>query len=183
MSRDTEDAPISRRQFLTGAAGAAAVAATADTASAQETKTVKVGPGGNYVYTPGTEDPLYVAAGGTVEFVWESDNHNVNPTSVPEGASWEGHKPIENTGFSFTSTFDTKGTYEYQCDPHAGLGMKGEIVVNDSGQAPSSGGGGGGPALPDSAKAIGVATLGAMLSVLSLAFVFLKYGGDYETPE
>ncbi|WP_435360638.1 plastocyanin/azurin family copper-binding protein [Haloarchaeobius sp. DFWS5] len=181
MSRDNVDAPVSRRQFLKGAAGAAAVAASAESANAQSTKTVSVGPGGEYVYTPGTDDPLYVAVGGTVEFNWESDNHNVNPTSVPEGASWEGHTPTENTGFSFSSTFDTKGTYEYQCDPHAGLGMKGEIVVNDSGQAPQTGGGG--PSLPDSAKAMGVATTGTMVAVLSMAYVFMKYGGDYETPE
>ncbi|WP_435335503.1 plastocyanin/azurin family copper-binding protein [Haloarchaeobius sp. TZWWS8] len=184
MSRDTVDAPVSRRQFLkgaTGVAGAAAVGASADSVSAQSTKTVEVGPGGNYVYTPGTDDPLYVAVGSEVEFVWKSDNHNVNPTSTPEGASWEGHKTVENTGFSFKSKFDTKGTYEYQCDPHAGLGMKGTIIVNDSGQAPSSGGGG--PSLPDSAKTIGVATTGTMVAVLSMAYVFMKYGGNYETPK
>jgi plastocyanin len=181
MSRDTVDAPVSRRQFLKGAAGTAAVAATAGQASAQETAEVVVGPGGEYVYTPGTEDPLYIKPGTSVTFSWDSDNHNVSPTSVPDGATWEGYVPIENTGFTYEHTFETLGTYEYQCDPHAGLGMKGTIIVNESGQAPSSGGGG--PALPDSAKTLGVATLGAMLTTLSLAYVFMKYGGDYETPE
>jgi hypothetical protein len=30
---------------------------------------------------------------------------------------------------------------------------------------------------------LGVATTVAMLATLGLAFFFLKYGGDYETPE
>ncbi|WP_435345556.1 plastocyanin/azurin family copper-binding protein [Haloarchaeobius sp. HRN-SO-5] len=190
MSEDTDEAPVSRRQFLQGAAGATAAAVTASTATAQEgeggggggSKTVAVGPGGDYVYTPGTDDPLYVAKGSTVTFNWESDNHNINPTSVPEGATWEGHLPTENTGFTYEHTFETLGTYEYQCDPHAGLGMKGTIIVNETGQAPSSGESSG-PALPASAMSLAVGTVGAMLTTLSLAYVFLKYGGDYETPE
>ena len=30
---------------------------------------------------------------------------------------------------------------------------------------------------------IDVATMAAMVSTLALAFFFIKYGGDYETPE
>ena len=46
----------------------------------------------------------------------------------------------------------------------------------------SSGGGGGGrpaPEVPDSAKMLGIATATAMVSVLGLAYIFIKYGGDY----
>ncbi|WP_257298783.1 plastocyanin/azurin family copper-binding protein [Haloarchaeobius sp. FL176] len=183
------DTPVSRRRFLQGAAGATAAAASAGVATAQEgeggggggSATVAVGPNGDYVYTPGTEDPLYVSPGTTVTFEWESDNHNINPTSVPEGAEWEGHMPTENTGFSYEHTFETLGTYEYQCDPHAGLGMKGTIIVNETGAPPSTGGGG--PSLPDSAMSLAVGTVAAMLTTLSLAYVFLRYGGDYETPQ
>jgi plastocyanin len=48
----------------------------------------------------------------------------------------------------------------------------------------SSGGGGGGggaqpdPTVPESAKMLGIATATAMVSVLGLAYVFLKYGGE-----
>ena len=47
----------------------------------------------------------------------------------------------------------------------------------------SGGGGGGGraqpdPVVPESAKMLGIATATAMVSVLGLAYVFLKYGGE-----
>ncbi|WP_435335519.1 plastocyanin/azurin family copper-binding protein [Haloarchaeobius sp. TZWWS8] len=147
-------------------------------------ETVVVGPSGNYVFTPGTDKPLYIKPGTTVTFNWESDNHNVNPTSVPEGAKWEGHKPVENTGFSFSSTFDTKGTYEYQCDPHAGLGMKGTIIVNDAGAAPSGGGGEVDPehmGVPFQAHWVGIATILAIISSLMFTFYVLKYGESANT--
>ncbi|MFC4407151.1 plastocyanin/azurin family copper-binding protein [Haloarchaeobius iranensis] len=144
------------------------------------TATVAVGPNGDYVYTPGTEEPLYISPGTTVTFEWESDNHNINPTSVPEGASWEGHMPTENTGFTYEHTFETLGTYEYQCDPHAGLGMKATIIVNESGQAP--GGEGGGEVDPEhmgvpiQAHWVGIATILAIMSSLMFTFYVLKYG-------
>jgi len=142
--------------------------------------TVAVGPNGDYVYTPGTEDPLYISPGTTVTFEWESDNHNINPQSVPEGAEWEGHMPTENTGFSYEHTFETLGTYEYQCDPHAGLGMKATIIVNESGQPP--GGEGGGEVDPEDmgvpiqAHWVGISTILAIMSSLMFTFYVLKYG-------
>ncbi|WP_440989387.1 plastocyanin/azurin family copper-binding protein [Haloarchaeobius baliensis] len=108
-------------------------------ADPEPTQTVTVGPNGDLVYDPGTEEPLYVTPGTTVRFVWESDNHNVNPRHVPRDAGWEGHRPTENTGFEYEHTFETLGTYEFQCDPHAGLGMDGTIVVNASGEPPAGG--------------------------------------------
>ena len=149
------------------------------------TATVAVGPNGDYVYTPGTEEPLYISPGTTVVFEWESDNHNINPQSVPEGSDWEGHMPVENTGFSYEYTFETLGTYEYQCDPHVGLGMVGTIVVNESGQAP--GGGGGGEVDPEhmgvpiQAHWVGIATILAIMSSLMFTFYVLKYGESAHT--
>jgi plastocyanin len=142
--------------------------------------TVAVGPNGDYVYTPGTEDPLYISPGTTVTFEWESDNHNINPQSSPEGATWEGHMPVENTGFTYEHTFETLGTYEYQCDPHVGLGMVGTIIVNESGQPP--GGEGGGEVDPEEmgvpiqAHWVGIATILAIMSSLMFTFYVLKYG-------
>ena len=149
------------------------------------TATVAVGPNGDYVYTPGTEEPLYISPGTTVTFNWESDNHNINPQTVPEGATWEGHMPTENTGFTYEHTFETLGTYEYQCDPHVGLGMVGTIVVNESGQAP--GGGGGGEVDPEhmgvpiQAHWVGIATILAIMSSLMFTFYVLKYGESAHT--
>lgn len=91
--------------------------------------TVEVGPNGNFVFTPGTNEPLRVPAGTEVTFDWKSDTHNVAVTKQPDGANWEGHRKIEGEGFSFSHTFETKGTYEYVCQPHESMGMIGEIVV------------------------------------------------------
>jgi plastocyanin len=177
------NAGLSRRAFLTTAAGTAAAAGAAGTAAAQAdggTTTVTVGPGGSLVYEPGTDEALQVTPGTTVEFVWESDNHNVVVENQPEGAGWAGHEPIENTGFSFSTTFETLGTYEYYCDPHRTAGMVGtiEVVEEIETEVPANV-----PQVPDTAKTLGVATTFAMVATLGLAFFFMKYGGDYELDE
>ena len=55
--------------------------------------------------------------------------------------------------------------------------MVGSVIVG------SGGGGGSQTALPSSAKALGVAAMGAMTATLGLAYFFVKYGGDYELPD
>lgn len=184
----TTERSVSRRGFLRGAAGAAAVAGASGTAVAQEegggggggTQTVNLV---DFAFEPGTEEPLYVTPGTTVEFVWETSTHNIVVDSQPEGAGWEGHEPIENTGFTYSHTFETAGTYEFYCQPHRDLGMVGTIVVNEGGAPAEGGGGGGGPAIPDSAKSLGLATSVALGSTLGLAYVFLKYGGGGKPAE
>ncbi|MFD1684581.1 plastocyanin/azurin family copper-binding protein [Halobellus litoreus] len=174
------NAEMSRRAFLTTAAGTAAVAGAAGTAAGQEsggTATVTVGPGGDLVFEPGTSEPLQVTPGTTVEFVWDSDNHNIVVDSQPEGADWGGHEPIENTGFTYSHTFETLGTYEYYCEPHLTAGMEATIEVVEEIETPEPSNV---PSVPDSAKTLGVATTFAMVATLGLAFFFLKYGGDYE---
>ena len=172
------DEGMSRRSFLrTGLGAAAAGAAVTGTAAAQEgegggPKTVAVGPGGNNVFDPET---VYVQPGGTVQWVWKSGGHNVAPQSQPDGASWTGHEPIEDSGFEYSHTFETEGTYEYVCVPHASLGMEGVVEVTQNppeNQGYQS-------ILPDSAKTLGVAAMGSLVSVLGMAYFFMKYGGDY----
>lgn len=197
---ETEDSgAVTRRGFLRGATAGATATVAAGTAAGQETgsggnasgnasgnqtggggggsKTVEVGPGGNYVFSPGTEEPLQITPGTTVNFVWKSDTHNIAVDSTPESASWEGHTPIEDEGFEYSHTFETLGTYEYHCDPHQNQGMVGTVEVLES--IPTSGGGSSGPSLPDSAKTLGIAATTAMMSTLGLAYFFMKYGGDY----
>lgn len=195
------NAGLSRRGFLTAAG--TAVAATG-TAAAQEDgnetagnessggsggssggvqKTVTVGPDGELVFDPETVE---VTPGSTVTWVWESDTHNVVPESIPEGASWEGTGPdgdVYDTGHEYSHTFEELGTYEYYCAPHKSVGMVGAVEVVE--ELSSSGGGGGQslPQVPDSAKSLGVATTFSMIATLGLAYFFMKYGGDYETPE
>ena len=117
--------------ILGGPAGCTSNQPTAPTTSEEDTesKTVAVGPDSRYVFTAGTETPLRITPGTTVKFVWESDTHNIYVDSQPEGANWQGHESIENTGFTCEHTFEIKGTYHYWCEPHKGLGMIADIVV------------------------------------------------------
>jgi plastocyanin len=143
------------------------------------TETVNVGPGGNYVFAPGTEQPLYIQPGTKVKFVWKSDNHNIVVGSQPENANWSGHEPLENTGFTSSYTFTKMGKYHYWCDPHKGLGMVADIVVNSSGQAPGGGGEEKNPeeyGVPLQAHFVGIATVLMMVVSLVYTFFLVKYG-------
>ncbi|WP_256544654.1 plastocyanin/azurin family copper-binding protein [Halobellus inordinatus] len=149
-----------------------------------ETVTVTVGPGGSLVFEPGTSEPLQIAPGTTVEFVWDSDNHNIIVENQPDGANWQGHEPLENTGFTYTHTFDTLGTYEYYCEPHRTAGMVATIEVVEN---PNAGGGGGGEkelhelGVPIHAHWVGAATILGILVTVIFTFYILKYGESAHT--
>ncbi|MFB9804354.1 plastocyanin/azurin family copper-binding protein [Haladaptatus pallidirubidus] len=147
-------------------------------------ETVTVGPGGELVFEPAE---LQISPGTTVEWVWESDTHNVIPTSQPDGAGWEGsgsESETFDTGHTYSHTFDTEGSYEYVCIPHESAGMTGTITVGSSG-----GGGGGGSAeadpehmgVPFQAHYVGIATILMMVMSLIFTFFFLKYGESPHT--
>lgn len=102
--------------------------------------TVSVGPNGEYVFEPGTDEPIEVEPGTTIEFVWASDGHNIVVENQPAGASWDGVHDVEHSGYTHTHTFEVEGTYEFYCAPHESLDMTGTIVVGGS---QSTGGGGG----------------------------------------
>jgi len=181
------NADMSRRAFLTTAAGTAAVAGATGAAAGQEgggTEQVMVGPGGSLVFEPGTEEPLQILPGTTVEFVWDSDNHNIVVESQPEGADWGGHTPLENTGFTYSHTFETLGTYEYYCEPHRSAGMVATIEVVEN---PDAGGGGGGEkelhdlGVPIHAHWVGAATILGILVTVIFTFYVLKYGESPHT--
>jgi halocyanin-like protein len=155
-AQDGEGVPAEYDGWFTGDARGGEVqnydgTTTDRTGQSEVTLTVGAdGNGGTFAYEP---PALRISPGTTVTFDWVSDTHNVLVESQPEGAGWEGHDPIEDTGFSFSHTFEAEGVYTYYCDPHLSLGMKGAIVV---GPAPAggdgqpdgaAGGGGGGPPL------------------------------------
>lgn len=158
---------------------------TAMSGSGGPTETVTVGPGGSLVFSPGTDEPLQIAPGTTVEFVWESDNHNIVVDSQPEDAGWEGYETIENTGFTYEHTFETLGTYEYYCAPHESAGMVGTIEVVEN---PDAGGGGGGGekelhsfGVPIHAHWVGAATILGIIVTIIFTFYVLKYGESAHT--
>ena len=114
---------------ITGLAGCGSNESAQTTEADADSKTVTVGPDGDYVFTPGTENPLRIAPGTAVKFVWDSDTHNIYVDSQPEEANWQGHESIENTDFTYQHTFEVEGKYHYWCEPHQGLGMVADIVV------------------------------------------------------
>ncbi|WP_369680805.1 plastocyanin/azurin family copper-binding protein [Halorubellus sp. JP-L1] len=148
------------------------------------TEEVIVGPDGDLVYDPAD---LTIANGTTVNFVWESDDHNIVVDSQPDGAGWEGTEGPDSktydTGHEYSHTFTTNGEYAYFCQPHVGAGMEATITVQDS---VDTGGGGGEQnpehmGVPFQAHFVGLATILAIISSLLYTFYTLKYGESAHT--
>jgi len=151
----------------------------------QDEVTVQVGTqanGGAFGFGPAA---VHVDNGATVKFEWTGDGGTHNVVSDGDGPLNSG-SAVDTTGVQYEHTFEEDGIYKYYCVPHEGLGMKGAIVVGSDYPTADTGGGGGSaaqPALPESVKSLGVATSVVMTATLGLAYVFMKYGGDYDTPE
>ncbi|KAB1189097.1 MULTISPECIES: halocyanin domain-containing protein [Haloferax] len=201
---------MSRRAFLGAAAGGAAVAATSGTAAAQTEEpdfggyldgvdggyedlrgqsevTIEVGAEGNGGALAFAPAGVWIDPGTTVTWEWtgEGGGHNV---VASEGASLESGAPVAEAGTTYEYTFEEgdAGITKYHCAPHEALGMLGAVAVGGDVPTVEVGGGGGGaslPQVPDSAKALGVATTFAMIATLGLAYFFMKYGGDYDIQE
>ncbi|WP_231188126.1 plastocyanin/azurin family copper-binding protein [Haladaptatus sp. DYF46] len=192
MAGGSGEKSITRRGFLLGAGGVVATAASEPTA-AQEggsggndssgngssgggggtTQTVQVGPGGDLIFDP---DSVTITPGTTLEFVWDSDNHNIFVENQPDGGNWDGtpggQSKLYNTGYTYSHTFDTNGEYEYYCVPHRSAGMTGTVTVGASTGSSQ-------PAIPSRAKTLGLVATGAFAFVLGIGYFFLRYGGDY----
>jgi halocyanin-like protein len=205
------DTQLSRRAFLTAAGGTAAVAGAAGNAAAQTTEpdfggyldgvdggyqdmrgssevTVEVGADGNGGALAFAPAGIWVDPGTTVVWEWtgEGGGHNVvaeeGPAALDSGAA------VAEAGTTYEHTFSEEetGITKYYCSPHQALGMLGAVAVGSDIPTVEVGGGGGessGPRVPESAKTLGVATTFAMVATLGLAYFFMKYGGDYETPD
>ena len=85
---------------------------------------IQMGAGGNLVFEP---NEVTVNAGETVTFV--------NGDLPPHNIVFLDHEELSHPDLAFMSgekfpvTFDKVGDYEFQCEPHAGAGMKGVIHV------------------------------------------------------
>jgi len=156
-------------------------------ATGQDTATVEVGVqanGGAFGFGP---PAIHVDNGATVQFEWTGNGGGHNVVSDGDGPLDSG-SAVSSAGVNYEHTFEEDGIYPYVCVPHESLGMKGAIVVGTDYPTKSSGGGGGSgssgpPEVPNSAKTLGVATSFVMVATLGLAYFFIRYGGDYETPE
>ena len=85
---------------------------------------IQMGSGGNLVFEP---NEITISAGDTVTFTnGDLPPHNM----VVEGFPELSHPDLAFVGGeSFDVTFTDAGDYEFQCEPHAGAGMKGVIHV------------------------------------------------------
>ena len=85
---------------------------------------IQMGSGGNLVFEP---NEISITAGETVTIVnWDLLPHNFVVADHPELS----HPDLSFVGGeSFDVTFTDAGDYEFQCEPHAGAGMKGVIHV------------------------------------------------------
>ncbi len=85
---------------------------------------IQMGSDGNLVFDP---SELAITVGDTVTFV----NGDLPPHNVVflDNAALSHPDLSFLTGESFDVTFDEAGEYEFQCEPHAGAGMKGVIHV------------------------------------------------------
>ena len=86
---------------------------------------ITMGSNGNLVFDP---SELNIAAGESVTVT--------NGDLPPHNFVVEGHPELSHPdlsfvgGESFDVTFTDPGDYEFQCEPHAGAGMKGVIHVS-----------------------------------------------------
>ena len=78
-----------------------------------------------------------INVGDTVTWIdLQASFHNVAQTDAPADNAWNGvgfYSGNAGSVDTFEHTFDTAGTFFYTCEPHAGLGMKGSITVEEAG--------------------------------------------------
>ena len=85
---------------------------------------IQMGSAGMLVFEP---CELTISVGDTVTFV--------NNELPPHNVMFTYHEELSHSDLAFTSgesfdvTFEKAGDYNFQCDPHAGAGMKGVIHV------------------------------------------------------
>ncbi len=151
-------------------------------ARGQSEVTVEVGAegnGGNLAFDP---PAVHVDNGATVVWEWtgEGGAHNV----VSEDGAFESELTGEG-GFTFEHTFGEDGVYNYFCQPHKSVGMKGSVVVGED--FPSSAAGESTPLEPSHMGAqihehfVGVSVILAISISLVFTFFVLKYGESPHT--
>lgn len=85
----------------------------------------------NNVFTPAL---VTISVGDEVTWTNSEGFHNVNGTTGAYPGNPESFGNSTGTGWTYSYTFNTPGVYDYQCDPHVGQGMVGQVIV----EAPSS---------------------------------------------
>jgi plastocyanin len=79
-----------------------------------------------------TPKDITIDVGQTVRWVNTGGTHNINGSQATFPANPEsfGNGAPSGDAWTYDFTFNTAGFYNYQCDPHASLGMMGTVTVN-----------------------------------------------------
>lgn len=81
----------------------------------------------SYKFSPAN---LTITAGDEVVWTNIGGTHNVDGKQSVFALNPESFGNNLGSGWTYKFVFNTAGTYNYQCDPHAAMGMVGNIVVN-----------------------------------------------------
>ena len=93
--------------------------------SSADTIQVQVGAGG-LRFTP---QNVTIQVGDTVEWIWAANGHS-STSGTPGNPDGLWDSGLHNSGFVFSHTFTTEGTFSYYCTPHGGCcGMVGSVTV------------------------------------------------------
>jgi halocyanin-like protein len=151
----------------------------------QKEVTVKVGADGNggaFAFSPAG---IWVDPGTTVTWEWtgQGGGHNVVAVEGPASDLNSG-SPVAEAGTTYTYTFEKGGITNYQCEPHASLGMKGAVAVGSD--VPTEAVSGGKKELhelgvPIQAHWVGAATILGIITTIVYSFYILKYGESPNT--
>jgi len=125
-------------ETTTGTAGETTTGTAGETTTARETTaepalresvTVVVGEDGAF-YDP---REFRLAVGGTVEWVWSGNGHNVVVDDRPADSDWSGtagaDSRLYDAGHTHAHTFEVAGEYAYHCYDHRAYGMVGSFTV------------------------------------------------------
>jgi len=74
---------------------------------------------------------LTINVGDTVTWVNTGGTHNVNGTTTTFPNNPESFGNSIAAGWTYQHVFTIAGNYDFQCDPHASMGMTGTITVQD----------------------------------------------------
>lgn len=82
----------------------------------------------NNKFSPKT---ITIKQGETVLWIFKQGNHNVNGSisTFPTNPNDFNSGDPAPAPYEFSYTFNNPGTNNYQCDPHAAMGMKGVVIV------------------------------------------------------
>ncbi|HEY2710915.1 MAG TPA: plastocyanin/azurin family copper-binding protein [Chthoniobacterales bacterium] len=93
-----------------------------------DTIPVQVGQGG-LKFVPAN---VSIHVGDTVQWTWAASGHS-STSGTPGNPDGMWDSGIQNSGFVFTHTFTTAGTFPYYCTPHGGCcGMVGTVTVTQA---------------------------------------------------